>query len=340
MKQRTAKYREALPSVRTHSLVPVFLGTAVGVAVPGLPMGTARLHSFLPFCNQMLLLRLEFMQLKSTSFARGIEETDLGGRVNVGSDDELGRLARTINAMLGRLERAFHRQRQFTDDASHELRSPLSVIEAEATLALRREREAEDYRESLSIIADESANMNRLIDQLLTLARGDAGEEAVTYQRFNLPTLISETVGTMLPLAEEKNVQLEADPSSGKIVVNGDETQLKRVLTNLIENAIRHTEAQDRITVCASQQGPIITCTVQDTGCGISAEHLPHIFERFYRADKARSRARGGSGLGLAICRQIVEAHGGSIVAESKIDVGTTFTIQLPEASAPSTFDS
>lgn len=275
--------------------------------------------------------------------ARGIEETDLGGRVSVSSDDELGRLARTVNAMLGRLERAFHRQRQFTDDASHELRSPLSVIEAEATLALRRERETEDYRESLSIIADESANMNRLIDQLLTLARGDAGEEAVKYQRVDLPSLIAETVGTMLPLAEEENVLLEAmpiEPSSWKMIVNGDETQLKRVLTNLIENAIRHTEAQDRITVCVSQQGPIITCAVQDTGCGISAEHLPHIFERFYRADKARSRARGGSGLGLAICRQIAEAHGGSIAAESEIDVGTTFIIQLPAAPSQSTFDS
>jgi heavy metal sensor kinase len=264
---------------------------------------------------------------------RGIEEADLGGRVAVESDDELGRLARTLNAMLGRLERAFHRQRQFTDDASHELRSPLSVIAAEATLALRREREASDYRESLSVIAEESVTMNRLIDQLLTLARGDARAEEIEYQQLDLSKLIIETVGVMQPLAEEKRLKLSVTfPAQEGLAMRviGDETQLKRVLTNLIENAIRHTEPDGEITVSAARSGSTIEWTIIDTGCGISEEHLPHVFERFYRADKARSRQEGGSGLGLAICRLIVEAHHGSISVESELNVGTTFLIQLP----------
>lgn len=264
---------------------------------------------------------------------RGIEEADLSGRVEFSSDDEFGRLARTLNAMLGRLERAFHRQRQFTDDASHELRSPLAVIEAEATLALRRERVAEDYRESLAIIAEESASMNRLIDQLLTLARGDAGEEAIDYRQIDLTNLITETVNVMQPLAEEEKLKLVALPLERGdlgIRVTGDETQLRRVLTNLVENAICHTEPGGEITVSAEQQESTIEWRVKDTGCGISEDHLPHIFERFYRADTTRSRRSGGSGLGLAISRQIIEAHHGTIVVESELNGGTTFTIQLP----------
>lgn len=265
---------------------------------------------------------------------RGIEETDLSGRVAYGLDDELGRLARTVNAMLGRLERAFHRQRQFTADASHELRSPLAVIEAEATLALRRQRPAEEYRDALSTISEEAITMNRLIDQLLMLARGDAGAEAIDYQQIDLSELIVETIGVMQPLAEEKRLKLsvKSSPVQGNLGmrVTGDETQLKRVLTNLIENAIRHTEPDGEITVLVERHDSLIEWQISDTGCGISEEHLPHVFERFYRADKARSRQEGGSGLGLAICRLIVEAHHGVISVESGLGEGTTFLIQLP----------
>lgn len=264
---------------------------------------------------------------------RGIEEADLSGRVGFTSDDELGRLARTLNAMLGRLERAFHRQRQFTDDASHELRSPLAVIEAEATLALRRERAAEEYRDALSIIAEEAVSMNRLIDQLLTLARGDAGAEAIDYQQIDSSKLILETIGVMQPLAEEKRLKLSAKSSRRsdlEMRVTGDETQLKRVLTNLIENAIRHTDLDGEITVWAERNDSMVEWRISDTGCGISEDHLPHVFERFYRADKARSRQNGGSGLGLAICRLIIEAHHGAISVESELGVGSTFLIQLP----------
>ena len=269
--------------------------------------------------------------------ARGIEERELRDRIPVTTEDELGRLARTLNAMLGRLERAFHRQREFTDDASHELRSPLSVIEAEATLALRRERSADEYRESLEVIADETDKMNHLLGQLLTLARGDAGEERSDWEKIPLASLAKEAVHALRPLAEEKGIRLDVNgevPSLNEVRCMGDAAQLGRVLANLIDNAIRHAEPDDVITVSTTQDASVAVWEVADTGSGIPQEHLPHVFERFYRADKARSRKRGGSGLGLAICKQIVERHGGHIDVESEVGKGTVFRIFIPRAEA------
>jgi len=263
--------------------------------------------------------------------ARVIEETDLTSRIEVTTEDELGRLGATLNAMLERLQDAFQRQRQFTDDASHELRSPLSVIEAEASLALRRERSAEDYRDALSIVSDEAGKMNKLINQLLTLARGDAGEEAVPFEPLDLAEVARETVGAMAPLAEEKGVHLRFDASES-YGLRGSRPDLIRLLTNLIDNAIRHTPADGSVNVSVRRAGESIETIVADTGAGIAAEHLPHVFKRFYRADKARSRESGGSGLGLAICKQIVDAHGGTIEVESVPDEGTRFTVRLPTA--------
>ncbi len=272
--------------------------------------------------------------------AHGIEESDLSGRVAVTSDDELGRLAQTLNAMLGRLESAFRRQRQFTDDASHELRSPLSVIEAEATLALRKPRDPETYRGSLLVIAEESASMSHMIDQLLTLARGDANRDAGAREPVDLSELTSDTTATMSPLAEEKGVQLVVESSrveKGAPIVIGDRSQLRRVLTNLVDNAVQHTDDGGTVTISAARRDGTIEWTVSDTGCGIPQEHLDRVFDRFYRVDATRGRNSGGSGLGLSICRQIIEAHGGTIEVVSDIDEGTTFTIRLPAAGSPGT---
>jgi len=261
--------------------------------------------------------------------ARDIEETDLSRRVSAQADDELGRLARTLNAMLDRLERAFRRQRQFTDDASHELRGPLSVIEAEATLALRREREAEDYREVIATIAEESRTMNRLIDQLLTLARSDAGEEPMDVEPLDLLELASETVGTLRPVADEKGVRLVCEGTAA-VAIEGDPIRLRRVIANLVENAIRHTPADGTVVVRTQAESTHAVIVVADTGSGIPEAHLPHVFERFYRVDRARSRSEGGSGLGLAICKAIVEAHQGRIDVESQEGEGARFTVHLP----------
>jgi len=262
---------------------------------------------------------------------RKIEETDLSRRIDVKTNDELGRLAATLNAMLERLERAFHRQRQFTDDASHELRTPLSVIEAEASLALRRKRPADDYRDALAIVVDEAKNMNRLIDQLLTLARADASQDTLDLELVDLAEIAWETIATMMPLAEEKDVTLTTG-SMASVVVNGDRARLKRLLVNLIDNAIRYTQSGGTVTVSVKQNSDSVEFTVTDTGIGIPAGHLPQIFERFYRVDKARSRAEGGSGLGLSICKQIAEEHGGSISVESEEGEGTKFAVRVPRA--------
>ena len=269
--------------------------------------------------------------------ARSIQETDLGRRVDIRSNDELGRLGATLNGMLARLDGAFRRQRQFADDASHELRSPLSVIEAEATLALRRDRPPEEYRRALETIASESAAMSRLVDQLLALARGDASAVEISQPiHVDFGALVSETVAVLQPIAEEKGLAVEVSVSPA--IVRGDPAGLRRLVINLVENAVRYTEAGGTIVVGVVAEAREVVLRVEDSGIGIAPEDRERIFERFFRADAARRRsspeegARGGSGLGLAICRQIVELHGGSLAAESTIGRGSTFIVRLPQA--------
>ena len=262
-----------------------------------------------------------------------IEETDLSRRVPVQSNDELGRLARTLNSMLARLERAFARQRQFTDDASHELRTPLSVIEAEATLALMRERENHEYREALATIAEESSSMHKLINQLLTLARGDSlDRENLETEIIDLGTVVSEVTSALEPLAKERGVDLDAETSP--IRIDGDPVRIRRLVVNLLDNAIRYTEQGGSVSASLAAEGVTAVFRVQDTGIGIAPEHQELIFERFARLDSSRSRGSesSGSGLGLSICKQIVELHGGSIEIESAPQQGSTFTIRLPLA--------
>jgi heavy metal sensor kinase len=263
--------------------------------------------------------------------ARDIGETDLCKRVEVSTNDELGRLAATLNDMLARLERAFQRQRQFTDDASHELRSPLSVIEAEASLALRRERTPSDYRDALATISEEASKLNQMVDQLLTLARGDAEARSLAREPVDLAELACETVEAMSPLAEEAGVLMEAN-AAGPAVISGVPADLRRLLTNLVDNAIRHTPAGGSVDVSVRriESRSSIEMIVADTGVGIPLEHLPRIFDRFYRVDQARAQGSGGRGLGLAICKQIVETHGGKIAAESVLGEGTRLIVRLP----------
>ncbi len=261
--------------------------------------------------------------------ARGIEEGDLDKRVAVSSHDELGRLAQTLNDMLERLAGAFQRQRRFTDDASHELRSPLSVIEAEVSLALRRERSVEDYRDALATVSEEAGKLKKLIDQLLALARGDANEQTLPLGTVDLAEMARETVAAMTPLAEEAGVRL-VTRAPDAVTAIGRLADLRRLLTNLVDNAIRHTQAGGSVEVSVHSQVSDAELAVTDTGIGIPPDDLPHIFDRFYRVDRARSRASGGRGLGLAICKQIVEAHGGKIEVESTPNKGTRFSVRLP----------
>jgi heavy metal sensor kinase len=266
---------------------------------------------------------------KIAQTAQEIEEGDLSRRINVNTKDELGRLAATLNAMIGRLEKAFQRQKQFTSDASHELRAPLAVIEAESTLALQKERPSSDYQRSLEIISQESKQMSSLVDQLLTLARADAGKEQWNFTEVNLGKLITNLSTDIDILCQEKGLSFQLGQPQD-LVVKGDEARLRELFMNLLDNAIRYTPAPGTVSVSLRREGQMAVVAITDTGIGIPAEDIPFIFERFYRVDKSRSRAEGGSGLGLAICKHIVEAHGGKIEAESQVGVGSTFSVRLP----------
>jgi len=261
--------------------------------------------------------------------AQVIEGSDLSRRINVNTRDELGRLAATLNEMIARLERAFQRQKQFTSDASHELRAPLSVIEAEATLALEKERPAGDYQQSLETISQESNRMSSLIDQLLTLARADAGKEQWNFAPVDLGELLGNLSADMEVLCQEKGLTLELGQTR-HLAVDGDETRLRELFMNLLNNAIRYTSSPGTISVSLRREGQMAVVAITDTGIGIPAEEIPLIFERFYRVDKARSRAEGGTGLGLAISKHIAEAHGGRIEVESQVGVGSTFSVWIP----------
>jgi heavy metal sensor kinase len=266
---------------------------------------------------------------KIAQTAREIGESDLSQRINVNTKDELGRLAATLNEMIGRLEKAFQRQKQFTSDASHELRTPLAVIEAESTLALEKERPSSDYQQSLEIISQESRQMSSLIDQLLTLARADAGKEQWNFTEVNLGKLMSNLGTDVEVLCQEKGLSFQLGQPQD-LVVKGDEARLRELFMNLLDNAIRYTPAPGTVSVSLRREGQMAVVAVTDTGVGIPAEDIPFIFERFYRVDKSRSRAEGGSGLGLAICRHIAEAHGGKIEVESQVGSGSTFSVWLP----------
>jgi len=261
--------------------------------------------------------------------AREIGEGDLSQRINVNTKDELGRLAATLNEMIGRLEKAFQRQKQFTSDASHELRTPLAVIEAESTLALQKGRSSSNYRQSLEIVSRETRQMSSLIDQLLTLARADAGKEQWNFAEVDLGKLITDLSIDAEVLCQEKGLSFQLGQMQD-LVVKGDEARLRELFMNILDNAIRYTPAPGTVAISLRREEQMAVVAITDTGIGIPTEDIPLIFERFYRVDKSRSRSEGGSGLGLAICRHIAEAHGGKIEVESRVGGGSTFSVWLP----------
>jgi heavy metal sensor kinase len=264
-----------------------------------------------------------------TRKAHSIEESDLSQRLEVKTKDELGRLASTLNEMIERLEKAFRRQQQFTSDASHELRAPLAIVQAESTLALQKKRSPQEYRQSLETISQEIRRMSHIVDQLLTLARADTGKESLSLKKVSLSELISELSLDVKALCEDKGLQFQLGQIED-LTVNGDEIKLRQLLLNLIDNAIKYTPSGGSVAVSADSAGKLAVISVSDTGIGIPVEDLPHIFERFYRVDKARSPTEGGSGLGLAIAQHIAEAHGGRIEVESEVGKGSTFRAYLP----------
>lgn len=258
-----------------------------------------------------------------------IEGTDLSRRIKVDTKDELGRLSSTLNQMIERLEKAFKRQQQFTGDASHELRTPLAIIEAESTLALEKERSAEEYKQSLETVTQEAEHMSNIIDQLLALARADAGKEQLTFEEIQLDELLRDVASDADVLCREKGLEFGTMEA---LTVRGDNSRLRQLFLNLLNNSIRYTSGEGTISISLRKEENQAIASFTDTGIGIPEEDIPLVFERFYRVDKARSHADGGSGLGLAICKHIAEAHGGSVEVESRQGEGSTFSVRLPIA--------
>jgi len=269
--------------------------------------------------------------------ARDITGTNLDSRLpKLATGDELQRLSDTLNEMLDRIETAFLRITQFTADASHELRTPVSLIRTEAELALRRSRGEAELKESMRNILLEAERTTSLIEQLLSLARADSGREALHMQPVNL----SETLRTMVEgwqqVAEIRNLQFSESISSDSFVM-GDAVALRRVADLLLDNAFKYTPSPGSVSLSLERTGEIAVVSVRDSGPGISEEDQPKIFERFYRADKARSRDQGGAGLGLSIASWIVAQHHGSITVETRLGQGSIFRVELPLIAAPVT---
>jgi heavy metal sensor kinase len=266
---------------------------------------------------------------RMSATAASITATNLSRRIDVtGVDRELAGLAGILNAMFDRLQTAFERQARFTADASHELRTPLTIIHSHTELALTRPRTPEEYRDALDTSLRAARRMRALVDGLLTLARVDAGSLDIQQQDIDLGALVEDSADLLKTMAEQHWVDLrvKADP----IEVVGDPGRLTQVVTNLLTNAIHYNRSGGTVAVTVAADAQDVALTVADTGCGIPEEDVPHIFERFYRVDKARSREEGGCGLGLAICKSIVEAHRGTISFTSEVGQGTTFVVRLP----------
>ena len=267
--------------------------------------------------------------------ARGVGVQNLSSRLAVPpANDELRRLSETLNAMLARLEASVKRLTQFTADASHDLRTPIALIRTSAELSLRRPRTEDEYRETLARILATSEETTHLIENLLTLARADAGASELHFENIDLvPRLekISEEAGI---LASGKGIEVTREIATGPIRVSADPAALDRLLLIIFDNAVKYTPQGGKIAMSLANGAGSARIEIRDSGIGISEKDLPHIFERFYRADQARSREPGGSGLGLAIARWIVDLHGGLIEAESKLGGGSVFKISLPVASS------
>jgi heavy metal sensor kinase len=268
--------------------------------------------------------------------ARNVSGTNLNSRLQkLETGDELQRLSDTLNEMLERIEIAFLRITQFTADASHELRTPVALIRTEAELALRRSRGEAEYQESLRHILLEAERTTALIEQLLSLARTDSGRETLYLQPVDLRQTLRSVVESWRQVATIRNLHFAANLEVPEVFVLGDDAVLRRLVDILLDNALKYTPAPGSVSLSLQQQGEKAVIMVEDSGVGIAEPDQTKIFERFYRVDKARSRAQGGTGLGLAIAQWIATQHRGSITVESRPGHGSIFRVELPMIAAP-----
>lgn len=297
-----------------------------------IPVGFA-LTLLTPLAGYWLALRATSPIADILRTAAHLKPTRLGDRLAVrGKQDELDQLSLTINRLLDQVAGHVERQQRFVADAAHELRGPLTAIQATLEVASSKDRSAADYRATLADVLDETRHLSKLANDLLRLAEGESDTPAQPGSAVDLDAILRQTAGMFAGVAEECSLRLLLH-SSGSVPVAGDARQLRQVVSNLLDNAIRFTPAGGRITLSLTHDAikKEAVLTVEDTGCGIDTRHLEHVFDRFFQADTARDRSdssRGG-GLGLAICQAIIERHGGTIVVESRAGQGTTSIVRL-----------
>jgi heavy metal sensor kinase len=266
---------------------------------------------------------------------RRLSARNLSERLPVSNPrDELGHLANTFNDLLARLETSFSQQRQFMADASHELRTPLSVLRAASSITLEKShREEQEYREAFAIMAEQTSRLTRIVEDMFTLARADAGERILRPTRFYLDELLHEAVRAAGVLADRKQVTIKIS-AAPETLLQGDEGLIRQMLLNLLDNAVKYTPPRGMVDAELKSHDSRIVITISDTGSGIPDEIQPRIFDRFFRHDKARSRtesaAGSGAGLGLSIARWIAEAHQGQLELVHSDQNGSTFQITLP----------
>ncbi len=267
-----------------------------------------------------------------TQIARRIGSGDLSQRIRIKRvNDELGRLASTFNEMIAKLEKSFRQVKRFTADASHELKTPLTILRGEVEVGLKKKRGLKEYERILTSNLEEINRMSRIVEDLLTLSRADMGELTMEREEIELSALAREVWQDLQLLAKKKRIQLKF-MDNGFTRVEGDSLFLRQLILNLTENGLKYTPAGGEVAVRVKgdrDQG-VVRLLVTDTGVGIPQKDLKRIFDRFYRVDGARSRETGGTGLGLSICQWIAQAHEGKIAVESKVGKGSTFTVTLP----------
>ncbi len=310
------------PSARIHAELAEFAWLVVGTGLAVLGVGLAGVW--------VISHRIFRPVARIADTASRISESNLTERIDPATVElELSGLAGVLNEAFERLQTAFDRQVRFTADASHELRTPLAIIRTQSELTLSRTRTADEYRKTVEVTLRAVVRMSELVERLLLLARADAGPAALRREPVELDRLVSDITAQLKPLAEEHQVTLRL--STEPATMMGDATALHQVVGNLISNAIRYNRPGGRVRIAVSGDHRGLVLTVEDTGAGIAEEHQQHLFDRYYRADLARTRTTGGSGLGLAICKAIVLAHKGEINFESVSGVGSTFRVTLPQ---------
>jgi heavy metal sensor kinase len=318
---------QSVISARWHTLLMIG-GGATGLAVTALLL----LHFWHGSWFRSLGL--------ATESARRLGAAQLANeRLAVAEDEpEIAALATAFNQLLSRMEHAQNSQRRFVADASHELRTPLTILRGEIDVTLRKPRSQSEYEKTLQSAKEELERLSHLVENLLGLAHADAGEVASLSEPVDLAELAHTVAERLASVADQKGVMLQVDVPQ-PVAVRGHGPALERAVYNLVENGLRHTPGGEeecvRVRITAEGQNAILT--VKDTGTGIAPEHIPHVFERFYRVDSARNRTRGGAGLGLAIVKSIVEAHSGTVSVISELGKGSTFVISLPIGNVEAT---